>query len=303
MRPMKLALGPVLYAWPRRALLDFYERVAESPADIVYLGEVVCARRRELRPEEWLELGSMLAAAGKQVVLSTLALMETEADLRALRKTAGNDRFMVEANDMGAVAALAERGVPFVGGPHLNVYNAATLGLLVRLGAVRWVMPVEVSRAGLAQMLDAAIGAVETEVFVLGRAPLSFSARCFTARRRGLEKDNCGVACLEHPDGLPLATREGGDLLVVNGVQLQSFAVHNLVAEIPGMRELGVTSVRMSPAASGSLELLPLMREALDGALPAAGAAARIEALLPAASSNGYWHGQSGMARVARAGA
>jgi O2-independent ubiquinone biosynthesis protein UbiV len=296
---MKLALGPVLYAWPRRALLDFYERVAESPADIVYLGEVVCARRRELRPEEWLEVGSMLAAAGKQVVLSTLALMETEADLRALRKIVGNDRFMVEANDMGAVAALAERGVPFVGGPHLNVYNAATLRLLAGLGARRWVMPVEVSRAGLAQMLEAATGDVETEVFVLGRAPLSFSARCFTARRKGLEKDDCGVACLEHPDGLPLATREGGDLLVVNGVQLQSFAVHNLVAELPALHELRVASVRVSPGASGTLEALPLLRGALDGTLPAADAAARVEPLLPAASSNGYWHGRPGMARVA----
>jgi O2-independent ubiquinone biosynthesis protein UbiV len=297
---MRLALGPVLYAWPRRALYDFYERAAESPADTVYLGEVVCARRRELRHEEWLEIASMLAAAGKQVVLSTLALMETEADLRALRKTAGNDRFMVEANDMGAVAALAERGVAFVGGPHLNVYNAATLGLLVRLGARRWVTPVELSREGLAQMLAAADEDVETEVLLLGRAPLSFSARCFTSRRRGLEKDNCGVACLEHPDGLPLATREGGELLVVNGVQLQSFAIHNLVAEIPALRELGVASVRVSPGASGTLELLPLLRQALDGTLPPADAAARVEALLPAASCNGYWHGKPGMARVAR---
>jgi O2-independent ubiquinone biosynthesis protein UbiV len=300
---MKLALGPVLYAWPRRALVDFYERVAESPADIVYLGEVVCARRRELRPEEWLEIASMLAAAGKQAVLSTLALMETEADLRALRKIAANDRFLVEANDMGAVSVLAERGAAFVGGPHLNVYNAATLALLVRLGARRWVMPVELSRAGLAQMLAEPVPGLETEVFALGRAPLSFSARCFTARRKGLEKDDCGVACLEHPDGLPLATRDGGELLAVNGVQLQSYAAYNLVAELPDLRALGVASVRVSPAAAGTLELLPLVRDALDGRLPAAEAAARVEALLPAASANGYWHGRPGMARVAGAGA
>ncbi len=300
---MKLALGPVLCAWTRAKLLDFYERVAESPVDIVYLGEVVCARRRELREEEWIELGGMLAAAGKQVVLSTLALMETEADLRALRKIAANDRFMVEANDMGAVGVLADRGVPFVGGPHLNVYNAATLRLLAGLGARRWVPPVELSRAGLAQMLARPVPDLETEVFALGRAPLSFSARCFTARRRGLEKDGCGVACLEHPDGLPLATREGGELLVVNGIQLQSFPVYSLVGELAALREMGVAAMRVSPSASGALEILRVLRAALDRALTGAEAQEDIEHHLPAACSNGYWHGKPGMAVVPAEGA
>lgn len=295
---MKLALGPVLYAWPRAKLLDFYERIAESPVDVVYLGEVVCARRRELREEEWIELASMLAAAGKQVVLSTLALMETEADLRALRKIAANDRFMVEANDMGAVGVLADRGVAFVAGPHLNVYNAATLRLIAGLGARRWVPPVELSRAGLAQMLALPVPGLETEVFALGRAPLSFSARCFTSRRKGLEKDNCNVACLQHPDGLPLATREGGELLVVNGVQLQSFPVYSLVAEVPALRELGVAAIRVSPSASGTHEVLRVLRAVLEDALTGAEAHHDIARLLPAGWSNGYWHGKPGMARI-----
>jgi hypothetical protein len=34
---MKLALGPVLYYWPRETLLSFYEQVADWPVDIVYL--------------------------------------------------------------------------------------------------------------------------------------------------------------------------------------------------------------------------------------------------------------------------
>ena len=36
---MKLALGPILYYWQRDALFEFYERIAESPVGIVYLGE------------------------------------------------------------------------------------------------------------------------------------------------------------------------------------------------------------------------------------------------------------------------
>jgi len=35
---MKLALGPVLYYWARDTLLDFYQEIAATPVDIVYLG-------------------------------------------------------------------------------------------------------------------------------------------------------------------------------------------------------------------------------------------------------------------------
>ncbi len=296
---MKLALGPVLYAWPRRALLEFYDQIAGAPVDIVYLGEVICARRSELRREDWIEIAGTLARAGKEVVLSTLALMETDADLRALRKIAGNGTYLVEANDMAAVSALSQRGLPFVAGPHLNVYNDATLGLLARLGARRWVMPVELSRARLAQILERRNPALETEVFVLGRAPLAFSARCFTARRRGLEKDSCGVACLDYPDGLPLATRDRADLLVLNGIQTQSFAPYNLVTELPAMRELGVGVVRVSPQSRHCLYLLAVLRGALDQVLTPREAASSLEPLLPAPSCDGYWHGKPGMTRIA----
>ncbi|MCC6472375.1 MAG: U32 family peptidase, partial [Burkholderiales bacterium] len=90
---MKLALGPLLWYWPRGQVLDFYAEACKWPVDIVYLGEVVCSRRHEIRPEEWLEIGRSLAACGKQVVLSTLALLESPADLRALRRLAHNGEF------------------------------------------------------------------------------------------------------------------------------------------------------------------------------------------------------------------
>jgi len=299
MRPVKLALGPVLYAWPRRALIEFYERVASAPVDIVYLGEVVCSRRRELRREDWLDLAAVLASAGKEVVLSTLALMESEAELRSLEKFAVNGRHLIEANDMAAVSVLSRRELPFVAGPHLNAYNAATLALLARLGARRWVMPIELSRASLAQILDRRKAEIETEIFILGRMPLAFSARCFTARRLGLEKDTCGDACVKYPDGLALSTRDGEEFLVLNGIQTQSSAVCNLAAEIPDLRALGVGAVRVSPQSSGSFDILALARAALDEALAAGEAATRINALLPGAPCNGYWHGRPGMAQAA----
>ena len=46
---MQLSLGPILTYWPRAQVLRFYEDVAASQVNIVYLGEAVCSRRHELR--------------------------------------------------------------------------------------------------------------------------------------------------------------------------------------------------------------------------------------------------------------
>ena len=78
---MKLALGPLLYYWPRATVLGFYEEIASAPVDCVYLGEVVCSRRHELGFEDWLAIGERLAAAGKEVLLSAQALSESEGEL------------------------------------------------------------------------------------------------------------------------------------------------------------------------------------------------------------------------------
>ena len=295
---VKLALGPLLYYWPRQEVLEFYERIAAAPVDVVYVGEAVCSRRHELRLPDWIALADMLATAGKEVVLTTLALLESESDLNALRKIVDNGRFLIEANDMAAVSMLSQSKLSFVAGPHLNTYNPATLALLRRLGAVRWVMPVELSRRTLEIMQQGLPQGMQTEVYVLGRLPLAFSARCFTARYHDVAKDSCGFVCRDYPDGLPLATREGAGFLVLNGIQTQSWAVYNLAHEIPALAALGVDVVRASPQSSGCIEALTLVRGVLDGQVAPADAASQLEPLLPGLPCNGYWHGLPGMARV-----
>jgi collagenase-like PrtC family protease len=290
---LKLALGPLLYYWPRAKVMEFYEEISGSPVDIVYLGETVCSRRHELRAADWLAVAELLQGCGKEVVMSTLALIESSADVGAQRKLVANGRFQVEANDMGAVQMLS--GQPFVAGPHLNVYNPPTLSLLHELGARRWVMPLEMGRAGLAHMQRERPQGMETEVFAFGRMPLAFSARCFTARNRNLPKDDCRFSCIDHPDGLMMQTREKQPFLVLNGIQSQSALVYNLAAEIVQMAELGVDVARLNPQSTHMKQIIAAFDAARTGALAPRKAADIISPLLPAEACNGYWYGKPGL--------
>lgn len=291
---MKLALGPVLYYWPRDTMYKFYEGVAAGPADIVYLGETVCSRRHELRVQDWLDLAAMLADAGKEVVLSTQALLESSSDLGTLHKLTDNGRFLVEANDFGAVNCVQGKS-PFVAGPHLNLYNESSVSLMALAGAKRWVMPLEMGRDGLAVMQAARPAGMETEVFAYGRMPLAFSARCFTARNRNLPKDNCKFSCLEHPDGLSLRTRDTDSFLVLNGTQIQSDKVYNLLGEMDAMARMGVDVMRISPQSQDTGAVLNIFDGVRHGRLALAEAQAQLAPLMPAESCDGYWFGKPGL--------
>ncbi len=293
---MKLALGPPLYYWPRERMLRFYAGIAGAPVDIVYLGETVCSRRHELRLQDWLDIAEQLAAAGKEVVLSTQVLIESESDLKTLRRIAANGRFLVEANDMGAVSLMA--GAPFVASPHLNVFNPHTLAILAACGAARWVAPLEMSRTALAAMQRARPAGMQTELFGYGRLPLAFSARCFTARRHNLQKDSCEFSCIQYPDGLDLQTQEGQPFLVLNGVQTQSAHVQNLIAELDALAQDGIDVLRISPQSEHTLEIISLFRQCLAHSVSADEATRQIGQWMPARACNGYWHGKPGIEQV-----
>ncbi len=282
---MRLTLGPLQYFWPREQVYAFYREAAGWPLDVIYLGETVCSKRRELRTRDWIDLAHELADAGLEVVLSSPALLEAESELSSLRRLVENGRLQVEANDMSAVQLLRERGLPFVGGPALNVYNHVTLRLLQQDGLHRLVLGVEHGRAAIEEFRASGEPLPELEVPAWGRLPLAYSARCFTARALDLAKDDCGFRCIDYPDGLPLASRDGAPFLTINGIQVQTTGRCDLGPELEELRAAGVSLARLYPQREGMAEVVQRFRQALDA-----------HTILPRhGDENGYWHGTAGM--------
>lgn len=286
-----LSVGPVLYYWPRRTLIEFYARVAESPVRSVTLGEVVCSRRHEMKLDDWFALAGDLAAAGKEVLFATQALIESEAELRTMRRIAEQDRFLVEANDAAALQRLAGR--PFVIGPHINVYSGAALDELAALGATRWIPPVELPVDAIAAATRAR--AVDAEVFAFGRLPLAMSARCFTARHYGLNRDECEFRCVEHPDGMLLKTQEGEPFLALNGLQTQSAGLQCLLGWRGALVDAGVRRLRLSPIAQHFERVIDVFNRVFNEDADVASGIGELAALgLPGAPVDGYAHRHAG---------
>jgi collagenase-like PrtC family protease len=188
---MKYSLGPVLYYWPKETLEDFYQQAAPA-ADVIYLGEAVCSKRRATKVGDWLEMAKALAGSGKQVVLSTLALVQASSELGELKRYVDNGEFLLEASDL-VVNMCAERKLPFVAGHALNCYNAVTLRLLLKQGMMRWCMPVELSRDWLANLLTQCeeLGIrnqFEVEVLSYGHLPLAYSPLLYRTLGRPAER-------------------------------------------------------------------------------------------------------------------
>ena len=140
-----LTLGPLLFHWPRAKRCDFYFRIAdEAPVDCVHLGEVVCSKRESFVAPDIEEIADRLRAAGKQVVLSTLALVTSVREVQAIRENC-DAGFLIEAND---VSLRVLEGRPYIIGPLLNILNEDSRAYVTRRGAVRIVPPMEVPAAG-----------------------------------------------------------------------------------------------------------------------------------------------------------
>jgi len=331
-----LTLGPLLFHWPAEKRRDFYFRIAdEADVDCVYLGEVVCSKREPFFEPYRQAVIDRLRKAGKQVVLSTLALITAKGEIAALKghRKAG---FLIEANDVAAVETLA--GKPFVVGPFINTINEGTRDFLISLGATRIVLPVELTakaigvlandsanftkarcvipakagiqrpasagrmshaprrRAALDSRFRGNDVSIEFEIQVFGRQPLSVAMRCYAARAHGLHKDGCRFSCGQYPDGLFAETLDGQKLLTINGTQILSHGYVVLLKELAALRAQGVTHFRLSPHDVDMVRVASLYRDVLDGKKEPKAVQTQLKKIVNAPFINGFLHGKEGLA-------
>ena len=289
---MEIVLGPLLFFWNKKDVYRFYDQAADSAFDRIYLGEVVCGKRQELTLDDWLEIARKLRSKGKTVVLSTQGLIEAGSELSRVRRICDNGEFLVEANDMSAVHYLTSQQLPFITGPSVNLYSAQSLKVLFERGLQRWVMPVELSfnhfREISAEFERLEISSLENEIFSYGYLPLAYSARCFSARTKGLTKDQCEFTCLKSSAGIPLATQEGDRLFTLNGIQTLSGRCHNILDQWHLMQESGVSGMRLS---AHSADIFAIADELAKCMAEARGTPGTEES----GPCNGYWFGKAGI--------
>jgi len=302
MAAAKLSLGPILFNWPAERYRDFYARIAaEAPVERVHIGEVVCSKREPFQTEVLVEAIERLEAAGKEVVVSTLALVTLKRERKRLTETARDVEGLVEANDVAAIGALSGR--PHVAGPFLNVYNEATVAMLAGNGATTICLPPELPLASIATIAGAAQGlGVGIEVFAFGRMPLAVSARCYHARVHHLSKDSCQYVCDKDPDGLDVDTLDGQKFLAINGIQTMSQTWSGLAADLPRLAAAGVSMFRLSPQTVDMVAVARVHRDVLDGRLEPGAAMERLATIAPEAQfSNGFLDAVAGAEYVRHA--
>ncbi|MGV3001342.1 U32 family peptidase [Vibrio sp.] len=287
---LQYSLGPILYFWPKADVERFYQQAKNSQADIIYLGEAVCSKRREMKPAQWFDIAKDLALSGKQVVLSTMALLEAPSEVNVMKKYIDNGDFTIEANDVSGIQLAYEAKVPFVVGAAINTYNAHTLKVFAKQGMIRWCMPVELSRDWLRHTLEQCdeIGIrdqFEVEVFSYGYLPLAYSARCFTARAEDKAKDDCETCCIKYPTGIQVSSQEGQEVFNLNGIQTQSGYCYNLGNDLQSMQGL-VDVVRLSPLGIETLTTLSDFKANEDN---------QKRIITNSKQCNGYWHQLAGL--------
>ncbi len=291
---MELTVGPNQFFWSAEDWSALYRNLATAPVERLVLGELVCSKRLPFYQKDIPEAISTLMDAGKEVILTSLALVTLKRE-RKMTDELADLGVMVEVNDLTALANLPN-GAAFAVGPLVNVYNEGTLRWLASRGAKRICLPPELPLSSVEVLC--ATGAdlgVEIEVWGHGRLPLAISGRCYHARLHGRSKDNCQFACEDDPDGLDVLTMDGTPFLAMNGVQTLSDSYASTVFQLAALRDAGVSALRLSPQSIGFTDICTAYRALIDGKDPSDVAAALAQIAPTARLSDGFLTGARGV--------
>ena len=292
---MELTVGPNQFFWTADQWEALYENLASAPVDRVVVGELVCSKRLPFYQDRIAGAITALQKAGKQVALTSLALVTLKRE-RKMTEQLAEMGVEVEVNDLTALAYLPD-GVRFSVGPLVNVYNESTLEWLANRGAALVCLPPELPLGAVKVLAETAdrLG-LAIEVWGHGRVPLAISGRCYHARMHGRTKDNCQFACEDDADGLDVQTLDHQPFLAMNGVQTLSDSYATVASQIQALKDAGVAALRLSPQSTGFVELCHLYRQLVQGdnaAAQIADAIARLDATMRL--SDGFLTGDRGV--------
>ncbi len=251
--------------WPDEELLAFYESLSKRPEiGRVYVGELSCTKRLP-KPEVLGQILEVLAAGGKEAVLTTPPVIVTAAEFESIAKLM-QIAPAVEANNHGLVSLWAERfsRKPLTLGPYLDVYNEDSAGFFKELGAAGVVGPVDLELPMLGELTKTFPSS--TEVIAFGRQALAFSWRCYTSRHEGKLGRDCARQCrdIRH---VRLETLEGEPVLRANGKTIYPELIYFPQRELDTFEAAGASILRIEPQAgdvSEALELVDLGIEVLS---------------------------------------
>jgi collagenase-like PrtC family protease len=258
---MKVSIGPIPVHWSRKAVMTFYDAVALSSVDIVYVGNVTHGERSCLQRNERLAIARELASSGKEVVLSVCS-QSHEAD-----RLIEDSRFVIEAGDANVVALLAGKA-PFVAGRMLECESRQSLNRIVECGATRWVVPPSCKGETTRRLSYARGLACEIELTVL-------------APRQQSQWKCRGEQCLYRgasAHGIPGCDRAIG----------MDVGPPDWSSDIRVLKADGVTVLRIDPGATQTVEVAQILSDLIDGEISASDAYRRyVDSSKPTLSK---WH-------------
>ena len=268
---MQIALSHIPFNWDLKTITEFYKEMAKLPLDAIYIGNTVCSMREAtISTKEWLQIAEKLQAQGKKVIFSTLGLIETTAEIKQLTHICSEIPLLIEANDIGTVNILSRIQKEFACGPGINIYNHNTVRILQEKGMVRWTPPVELSINAIADIKAATDNLTATiDLYAFGYLPLAISARCYTARIEGLNKERCNNICNKTPYGHAVDTTDNRDFLRINGTQTMSGAIHNALNGWKAAETAGIDSLRISPANANMKQVIEQTYKMFEGEIAA----------------------------------
>ena len=285
---LKISVGSAPSHWGIRKLEGFYEELAESPADYVYLGETVCSERPCFPPDFAGRIRDELTQAGKEVYASSLMLVRGKEQYRAFADLARRIG-RVEINNPAFLHLAGQ--YPAVTGVFLNVYNSETARILAQHMIKRIVFPCELGLQSVTSIAKRC--AVATEVIVHGHITTAISHTCHTRRSSGYDDDGCGMLCGDYPEGMVL---EAGNrpMFRIDGPLTLSAAVYCLVEYLPHLERAGVDTVRILPQQNHTARIVRIYRDVLDNRIQPRDALAELKTFCTSGLCNGWLLGKAG---------